>query len=181
MKRITPLCTLMSASSLALLLAAGPVLAQPSDNPGRGQGAAPGDEARRMPPGQQKQPQEARQEHDRRDDGYRDRDRHTDDGHHRDRRGDDRPIVDEREVRRIFTEHRDWIHPDEHDSLPPGIRMNLERGKPLPPGIAKRFDDRLHHELPYYDGYEWRRVGPDAILVDAANEIIYAIIRDILY
>ena len=59
--------------------------------------------------------------------------------------------------------------------------MNLERGKPLPPGIAKRFDERTRDALPRYEGYEWRRAGPDAILVDAANEIIYQVIRDVLY
>ncbi|WP_416140862.1 anti-virulence regulator CigR family protein [Halomonas sp. HK25] len=84
-------------------------------------------------------------------------------------------------MRRLFGERRDWVREDERAGLPPGIRMNLERGKPLPPGIAKRFDERSLGHLPRYDGYEWRRVGPDAILVDAANEIIYQVIRDVLY
>jgi Ni/Co efflux regulator RcnB len=92
------------------------------------------------------------------------------------------PRIDEREIRRLLLERRDWIEIDRsHESLPPGIRMNLERGKPLPPGIAKQLDERILRDLPRYDGYEWRRVGPDVILVDAANAVIYEILRDIFY
>ena len=185
----------MAASGLALLLAAGPVLAQPTDNPGRGQGA--GQEQRKVPPGQQKQKGQARE---RRDDGYRERERRVEERRYRERRDDDDrrdygdrrdyddrrdyrdgPIIDERDLRRLFGDRRDWVREDERAGLPPGIRMNLERGKPLPPGIAKRFDERALRDLPRYEGYEWRRVGPDAILVDAANEIIYRVIRDVLY
>ncbi|MCA1770663.1 MAG: RcnB family protein [Halomonas sp.] len=173
-------------------------LAQPADNPGRGQGQ--GNEERKMPPGQQKKSQEARQQgqsgrdanrareevrdRERRDDSYRDRERRDDTYRDRDRREDryrSAPSIDERELRRLFGERRDWVREDELAGLPPGIRMNLERGKPLPPGIAKRFDERSLDHLPRYEGYEWRRVGPDAILVDAANEIIYQVIRDVLY
>ncbi|WP_404297780.1 anti-virulence regulator CigR family protein [Halomonas sp.] len=198
----------LASSSLVLLMVAGPTLAQPADNPGRGQGQ--GHEERKMPPGQQKKSQEARhqgqsgrdadrgraeiRDRERREDSYRDRERREDsyrdrerrDDSYRDReRRDDRyrsgPSLDERELRRLFGERRDWVREDERAGLPPGIRMNLERGKPLPPGIAKRFDERSRDSLPRYEGYEWRRVGPDAILVDTANEIIYEVIRDILY
>ncbi|MBF8224009.1 RcnB family protein [Halomonas sp. 328] len=57
--------------------------------------------------------------------------------------------------------------------------MNLARGKPLPPGIARRFDDRLYHQLPRYEGYEWRRVGADVVLVEMASDIVYEVLRDI--
>ncbi|MEQ5802286.1 anti-virulence regulator CigR family protein [Halomonas sp. H10-9-1] len=179
-KRID-LRTVMAASGLALLMVAGPTLAQPADNPGRGQGQ--GQEQRKAAPGQQRQQQEVRE---RRDHDYRDRERrdyndHRDYGERRDYRDGDRPIIDERDLRRLFGVRHDWVREDERAGLPPGIRMNLERGKPLPPGIAKRFDARVLRDLPHYDGYEWRRVGPDAILVDAANEIIYRVIRDVLY
>lgn len=196
----------MAASSLALLLAAGPALAQPADNPGRGQGASQGQGQgeRKVPPGQQKQAEEARQQgqgqpgrgadrgreetreretwRERDRDSWRESDRET--WRDRDRR-DDRyrsgPVIDERELRRIFGERRDWVREDDRAGLPPGIRMNLERGKPLPPGIAKRFDDRALRDLPRYDGYEWRRVGPDAVLVDIANDIVYEVLRGVLY
>lgn len=180
----------LAASSLALVMAAGPALAQPADHPGRGQGAqgqGQGQERREQGPqgrGSDRDPQEFReQERDR--DRYRYRDERRD-GDWRDReRRDDRyrsgPSIDERELRRLFGERRDWVREEDRAELPPGIRMNLERGKPLPPGIAKRFDERKRDALPRYEGYEWRRAGPDAILIDAANEIIHAVIRDVLY
>ncbi|WP_290784982.1 anti-virulence regulator CigR family protein [Halomonas sp.] len=186
----------LASSSLVLLMAAGPALAQPSDNPGRGQGASHGQgqgqgQGQRQDRGEQGHPgrgasrgQEETRQRERREDGYRDRQRREDSYRDRDRR-DDRyrsgPSIDERELRRLFGERRDWVREDERAGLPPGIRMNLERGKPLPPGIAKRFDERSLDRLPRYEGYEWRRAGPDAILVDAANDIIYEVIRDILY
>ncbi|ERS83430.1 MULTISPECIES: anti-virulence regulator CigR family protein [unclassified Halomonas] len=182
MSKRCDLRTTLALAGLALLLATGPALAQPPEHAGQGKGQ----EQRKLPPGQQKQEgresreryQEAHRDREsrreRRDDGYRDRER-------RDYRDRDRPIIDERDLRRLFGERRDWVSRDDRGDLPPGIRMNLERGKPLPPGIAKRFDDRVLRDLPHYDGYEWRRVGPDAILVDAANEIIYRVIRDVLY
>lgn len=177
-KRID-LRTVMAASGLALLMVAGPTLAQPADNPGRGQGQ--GQEQRKAAPGQQKQrqQQEVRERRDYND--HRDYGERRDYGDRRDYRDGDRPIIDERDLRRLFGVRHDWVREDERAGLPPGIRMNLERGKPLPPGIAKRFDARVLRDLPHYDGYEWRRVGPDAILVDAANEIIYRVIRDVLY
>lgn len=157
-------------------LVAGPALAQPADNPGRGQG-------QQKAPGQQRQ-QTQPQQHDtepRRDrEFWRERERERESrGEVRDDRLDG-PRIDEREVRRIFERRRDWIRVDDRDSLPPGIRMNLERGKPLPPGIARNFDDRMLGELPHHDGYRWRRVGPDAVLVDTASDVIHAVLRDIL-
>ncbi|MGM0703496.1 MAG: anti-virulence regulator CigR family protein [Pseudomonadota bacterium] len=170
---------IVGVSALVLLLAAGQVPAQPTDNPGRGQGAAKGKEMRQAP-GQQKQSPEARQRGERSEGVIRDRDYWRDRERRRDDTFRDGPSIDERELRRIFDERRGWVSEGERDSLPPGIRMNLERGKPLPPGIAKRFDDRALRHLPRYEGYEWRRAGADAILVDAADEIIYRVIRDVL-
>ncbi len=184
----------LAASSLALLMAAGPALAQPADHPGRGQGAAQGQGAgqerrEQAQPGRggERGPQASREEQ-RRDGDWRDRerDRERDRDGYRDReRREERyrsgPVIDERELRRRFGERRDWVREDDRAGLPPGIRMNLERGKPLPPGIAKRFDERSLGYLPRHEGYEWRRVGPDAVLVDIANEIIYEVVRDLLY
>lgn len=117
---------------------------------------------------------------DRERDEYRDRERDA----YRDREGyrDEarRPMIDEREVREIFRSRREYLHHDDRDSLPPGIRMNLERGKPLPPGIARNFDERVRRDLPDYEGYEWRRVGTDAVLVDLTDDIIHEVIHDIL-
>lgn len=50
----------------------------------------------------------------------------------------------------------------------------------MPAGIAKRFDADIRRDLPHYDGYQWRRVGTDAVLVDITNDIIHDVIRDVL-
>lgn len=88
------------------------------------------------------------------------------------------PSIDIGRVRIVLGDNRDLIGPAQ--SLPPGIRKNLARGKPLPPGIAKRFDNRLLGQLPRYDGYEWRQVGTDVVLVTLATGLIYEIIENVL-
>lgn len=88
------------------------------------------------------------------------------------------PSIDIGRVRAILGDNRDLIGPAQ--SLPPGIRKNLARGKPLPPGIAKRFDSRLLGKLPYYEGYEWRQVGSDVVLVTLATGLIYEILGNVL-
>ncbi|WP_420467578.1 anti-virulence regulator CigR family protein [Panacagrimonas sp.] len=60
-----------------------------------------------------------------------------------------------------------------YDSLPPGIRKNLARGKPLPPGLARRaVPGPLLAELPRYPGYEWQVVGSDLVLIAIATAVI---------
>ena len=202
MKRRFPHYPLLVAGVLGLAFAASPLLAQPGNSQGNAQGAAPWKEQGQPQRGQKGQggPQkshgqgQARGERDRQESGdrvreeYRDRDLERD--AYRDRERDEyreryrdearRPIIDERRIRDIFRERREFIRHDDRDRLPPGIRMNLERGKPLPPGIAKQFDARVRRDLPTYEGYEWRRVGDDAVLVDLTNDIIREVIHDIL-
>ncbi|MDI5920316.1 anti-virulence regulator CigR family protein [Halomonas sp. LR5S13] len=150
---------------------------------GQGQGQARGERDR-----QEYRDRERDEYRDRERDEYRDRERDE----YRDRERDEyrdregyrdearRPMIDEREVREIFRSRREYLQHEDRDSLPPGIRMNLERGKPLPPGIARNFDERVRRDLPYYEGYEWRRVGTDAVLVDLTDDIIHEVIQDIL-
>lgn len=65
--------------------------------------------------------------------------------------------------------------------LPPGIAMNLARGKPLPPGIAKRFlPTSLLNQLPAYPGYEYLAVGNDIVLVNSTTGIIADILANTL-
>lgn len=66
------------------------------------------------------------------------------------------------------------------DSLPPGIRKKVVRGKPLPPGIAKRFPSGLRAQLPGHPGYDYRAVGADVLLVEVATGVIVDVVRDIL-
>ncbi|NHI01321.1 MULTISPECIES: anti-virulence regulator CigR family protein [Oceanimonas] len=152
-------------SLIASLLLAGLALPAQSQPPeGKGPGQAPG----RLK--EQKWQQDEGEHHrDRREYRY-ERERHHDRELH----------IDELLLRRLFREHRDWLHYDDRRSLPPGIAKNLRRGKPLPPGIAKRFDPRLRERLPYYEGYEWRRVDNKAVLVDLATENVRYILEDIL-
>lgn len=194
MKTRLPLYPLMVAGALGLSLAASPLLAQPGNGQGNAQGAAPWKEEGQPQRGQKGQggPQEsrgqgqARGERDRQEsrdrvrEEYRDRERDAYSDRERYRDEARRPMIDEREIREIFRSRREYLHRDDRDSLPPGIRMNLERGKPLPPGIARNFDERVRRDLPYYEGYEWRRVGTDAVLVDLTNDIIHEVIHDIL-
>jgi len=81
-------------------------------------------------------------------------------------------------ILRIFTEHSGQY--GQVDALPPGIRKNLARGKPLPPGIAKKLDPDFARQLPYYQGYEWRQVGTDAALINITTGIVREIMRDVL-
>lgn len=100
---------------------------------------------------------------------------HPHDGVQIDLRG---PRVDIGQVRIILGDNRQLIGPSA--SLPPGIAKNLARGKPLPPGIAKNFDSRLVSRLPYYEGYEWKQIGRDVVLVAIATGIVYEILRNVL-
>ncbi|PAU74609.1 anti-virulence regulator CigR family protein [Halomonas salipaludis] len=178
---------LLAASALTLALGVSPLAAQP----GNGQGAAPfgylaqGASSQGSP---QEQGQGASQGQGRGQGQRRQQEARSRESAPREsRRGDERrngdwregPSLEERVIRRIFEDNRDYVSRDA--DLPPGIRKNLERGKPLPPGIAKRFDDRLHGQLPRYEGYEWRQAGQDAILVDIANEVVYEILRGVVY
>lgn len=88
------------------------------------------------------------------------------------------PSIDIGQIRIILGDNRELIGPTQ--SLPPGIRKNLARGKPLPPGIAKRFDNRLLGKLPHYDGYEWRQVGTDMVLIALATGLVYEILDHVL-
>ncbi|UTW07199.1 RcnB family protein [Pseudomonas benzenivorans] len=88
------------------------------------------------------------------------------------------PSIDIGRVRIILGDNRHLLAPA--GSLPPGIAKNLARGKPLPPGIAKRFDPHLSSQLPRYDGYEWKQIGRDVVLVAIATGIVYEVLRNVL-
>ena len=65
-------------------------------------------------------------------------------------------------------------------ALPPGIRRNLARGKPLPPGIAKKMLPAPYlRQLPVYPGYEWGMVGSDLVLLQAATGLIADVLTDV--
>ena len=67
------------------------------------------------------------------------------------------------------------------EALPPGIRRNLERGKALPPGIAKRSPPQnLQSTLTVPDAFEIIEVGLDVLLVEVATGIIHDVLMDII-
>jgi len=67
------------------------------------------------------------------------------------------PPADFGDVRRTISEHREVI--GRGQPLPPGV--HIVKGHPLPRGYGRRLDQRSLQYLPQYDGYEWRRLGPD--------------------
>ena len=67
------------------------------------------------------------------------------------------------------------------EALPPGIRRNLARGKPLPPGIAKKSPPPdLVARVPVPAGYELIEVGLDVLLVEVATSIVHDVLMDIV-
>jgi Ni/Co efflux regulator RcnB len=99
---------------------------------------------------------------------------------HADNRGNDhrggRPPQDFGDVRRTIQEHREVI--GRGQPLPPNI--HVVKGHPLPRGYGRRLDDRSLQYLPRYDGYEWRRLGTDVVLVAIGSGIVYEILEGVL-
>lgn len=67
--------------------------------------------------------------------------------------------------------------------LPPGIAMNLQRGKPLPPGIAKQ---TLPRELllrlpPVPTGFEYAVIAGKLLLIEIATHLVHDILVDVLF
>lgn len=84
--------------------------------------------------------------------------------------------VGEREaIREYYTSHT----VSSVRGLPPGIRKNLARGKPLPPGIAKKqLPADLASRISVPRGYEVVEVGWDVLLVEAATGVIHDVLMD---
>jgi hypothetical protein len=67
-------------------------------------------------------------------------------------------------------------------SLPPGVARNLERGKPLPPGLAKQ---TLPRELvvqlpPLAAGLEYAIVAGKLVLVEIATQVVRQVLLDVV-
>ncbi|WP_268798678.1 anti-virulence regulator CigR family protein [Pseudomonas huanghezhanensis] len=93
-----------------------------------------------------------------------------------DNRGGGRPPANFDDVRRQVYEHREVI--GRGQPLPPNVR--IVRGHPLPRGYGKRLNSRSLQYLPRYDGYEWRRLGPDVVLIAIGSGIVYEILEGVL-
>jgi len=70
-----------------------------------------------------------------------------------------------------------------HGDLPPGIERNLQRGKPLPPGIAKAYlPRRVVAELPRLpSGLDYVIVAGKLLLVEAATAAIHDVLLDVAF
>jgi Ni/Co efflux regulator RcnB len=94
----------------------------------------------------------------------------------RDDHGPRRPPANFDEARRSFHDHREFI--GRGRPLPPNI--HIVQGRPLPYGYGEPLDPRALEQLPRYDGYEWRRVGPDVVLIAVTTGVIYTILDGVL-
>jgi hypothetical protein len=67
--------------------------------------------------------------------------------------------------------------------LPPGIAKNLARGKPLPPGIAKQQlpGDLMRQLPPVKPGYDRVVVDGRVLLVEVATQVIHDVLMDAVY
>jgi len=122
-------------------------------------------------------------EHNQHDGGHQgeyhqDQNDHGHDEHndHHDDHGPRRPPQNFDQDRRSFMEHRQYL--TRGRPLPPNI--HIVRGRPLPHGYGDRLDPRALEQLPRYDGYEWRRVGPDVVLIAVTTGVIYTILDGVL-
>ena len=71
-------------------------------------------------------------------------------------------------------------HYSGYQALPPGIRKNLARGKPIPPGLQSRVvPGPLLQQLPHRSGYEWRVYGTDLVLVALATGVVEEVLDSI--
>nr|BFD38752.1 anti-virulence regulator CigR family protein [Pseudomonas sp. FFPRI_1] len=108
-------------------------------------------------------------------------------GHWDNRGGDHRGPGDDHRggPPRDFGPVRQTIH-DNHGyfvrGAPPPPGVHLVRGQPLPRGYyGERLDSRALSRLPVYQGYEWRRMGADIVLIAAGTGIVYEILDGVLY
>lgn len=64
--------------------------------------------------------------------------------------------------------------------LPPGIRKNLARGKPMPPGLAwKPAPPSVIELLPVVEEHRWVMSGTDLILVAAGTMVVGQILENV--
>jgi Ni/Co efflux regulator RcnB len=69
-------------------------------------------------------------------------------------------------------------------SLPPGIRKNVARGKPVPPGLRRRYGCRLPQSLlarlPRRPGYYYYLLGDQLLLISRTTNLIADIARRLI-
>lgn len=101
---------------------------------------------------------------------------HDNRGDQQSKRGGNRPPQDFGPVRQTIQNNRDSFA----RGNPPPPNVRIERGRPLPQGYGHRLDARALQHLPRYDGYEWRRVGTDVVLIAIGTGLVYEILDNVL-
>jgi hypothetical protein len=56
----------------------------------------------------------------------------------------------------------------------------IAKGKPLPHGYGKPLPPGIARQLPRYEGYEWRRLGTDMVLIAITTGIVYEVLHNVL-
>lgn len=87
-----------------------------------------------------------------------------------------RPPQDFSPVRDTIREHRTDF--GRGTPLPPNV--HVAKGHPLPQGYGHRLDPAALSRLPHYQGYEWRRLGTDVVLIAVGTGIVYEILNGVL-
>lgn len=87
-----------------------------------------------------------------------------------------RPPQDFGPVRQTISQHRESF--GRGNPLPANI--HVERGRPLPRGYGRPLDPAALRHLPQYDGYQWRRLGSDVVLVAIGSGLVYEILSGVL-
>ena len=69
------------------------------------------------------------------------------------------------------------LSPGSYQALPPGMYKRLAKGKPLPPGIAKKqVPPAMLSRLPAHPGHEWLVIGVDLVLVNIKTRLLIDIL-----
>ena len=96
-------------------------------------------------------------------------------------------VITDGEASFIRTYYRDQAAPrngkkKDHRGLPPGIEKNLQRGKSLPPGIAKQALPAGLNDLlpPPPDGFERIVLSGKVLLVEIATQVIHDVLDDMI-
>jgi Ni/Co efflux regulator RcnB len=79
-------------------------------------------------------------------------------------------------VRQVIQNNRDAFRPGN----PPPANIRVVKGQPLPRGYGARMDARALQHLPRYEGYEWRRLGTDVVLIAIGTGIVYEVLQGVL-
>ncbi|MEI9742455.1 anti-virulence regulator CigR family protein, partial [Enterobacter ludwigii] len=85
----------------------------------------------------------------------------------------------------LFSLHKSCTNAGHTNGLNIPVKMSsprryLARGKPLPPGIAKKtVPASMLGQLPSYPGYEWRVVGDDLVLIALSTAVVTTIINGV--